>query len=53
MGVSARPLKVAELSFLLENRLPRGPVPPSGSSHCHNKFSQSHTLYTADYVICP
>uniref|UniRef100_A0A2C9UGF2 Uncharacterized protein n=1 Tax=Manihot esculenta TaxID=3983 RepID=A0A2C9UGF2_MANES len=48
----ARPLKVAELGFLLDNRLPRGPVPPSGPSPCHNKFSQSHTD-TTDYIICP
>ncbi|KAH7841355.1 hypothetical protein Vadar_028720 [Vaccinium darrowii] len=41
---------------MLENRLPRGPVPPSAPSLCHHKldpYQQSQLSYTADYVICP
>ncbi|KAI3410260.1 uncharacterized protein J3R85_018864 [Psidium guajava] len=37
--------------YLWESRLPRGPVPPSGPSKCHNKLSP--LTFTADYVHCP
>lgn len=40
---------------LLQNQLPRGPVPPSGPSVCHNRlhsdFRKFH--FPQDYVICP
>ncbi|KAG5532211.1 hypothetical protein RHGRI_026738 [Rhododendron griersonianum] len=41
---------------MFENRLPRGPVPPSDPSPCHNKlgpYQQSQLSYTSDFVICP
>lgn len=43
-------------SHLLQNQLPRGPVPPSGPSPCHNKFDpfkQNKVSFHLDYVICP
>ncbi|KDP38044.1 hypothetical protein JCGZ_04687 [Jatropha curcas] len=49
IGASSRPIKGLEFSYLFENRFPRGPVPPSGPSPCHNKF----ILNTSDYVMCP
>ncbi|EEF36351.1 conserved hypothetical protein [Ricinus communis] len=54
-GGCARPIKsvAAEYAYLFENQLPRGPVPPSGPSKCHNKYSQIHGLDTMDYIICP
>ncbi|CAL1358498.1 unnamed protein product [Linum trigynum] len=47
--------------LLLESRLPRGLVPPSGPSPCHNKLGpyqlhrqeRSSTVHTDDYIICP
>ncbi|PON98184.1 Transmembrane protein [Trema orientale] len=41
---------------LMESMLPRGPVPPSGPSPCHNKLSPlSHTQlsFPDDYIGCP
>lgn len=32
--------------------LPRGPVPPSGPSPCHNMFGQDHRLARPDDTIC-
>lgn len=40
-----------ELKNLLRSQLPRGPVPPSGPSPCHNK--KSFNITTDDYVSCP
>ncbi|KAJ7943018.1 Transmembrane protein [Quillaja saponaria] len=40
----------------LDSQLPRGPVPPSGPSPCHNKISSFHNKefsFTYDYVMCP
>ncbi|XVF85345.1 hypothetical protein PTKIN_Ptkin17bG0110200 [Pterospermum kingtungense] len=37
-------------------QLPRGPVPPSGPSPCHNKldpYTQSQFSFSNDYVMCP
>ncbi|KAK8582967.1 hypothetical protein V6N13_069733 [Hibiscus sabdariffa] len=36
---------------LFSSQLPRGPVPPSGPSFCHNKYTQ--LSYGNDYVSCP
>ncbi|XAR52499.1 hypothetical protein NMG60_11020617 [Bertholletia excelsa] len=40
---------------MFKSRLPRGPVPPSGPSPCHNRLSpyrQSQLSYTQE-DICP
>ncbi|KAI4313800.1 hypothetical protein L6164_026751 [Bauhinia variegata] len=44
----------------LESQLPKGPVPPSGPSLCHNKLSPykyehkgSSASFPDDYIICP
>lgn len=31
-------MKIRDMETLLKTRLPRGPVPPSGPSPCHNKL---------------
>jgi hypothetical protein len=39
-----------------EGQLPRGPVPPSGPSPCHNKLgplNYSDSSLPNDYIICP
>ncbi|KAI3714356.1 hypothetical protein L1987_72954 [Smallanthus sonchifolius] len=41
---------------LLRNRLPRGPVPPSGPSLCHNAldlYRQSEFASSQDQSYCP
>ncbi|OMO88080.1 hypothetical protein COLO4_20476 [Corchorus olitorius] len=41
---------------MFEPQLPRGPVPPSGPSPCHNKlgpYSHREFWYPDDYVNCP
>lgn len=41
---------------LLKHRLPRGPVPPSGPSLCHNAldpYKQSEIASTEDQSYCP
>nr|QRG29088.1 IDL3 [Rosa x burboniana] len=58
VGSCSRPLKnlkEMEIKSLMEAKLPRGPVPPSGPSRCHNKLSPTKNtqLFTQDYVICP
>uniref|UniRef100_A0A2P2IYZ1 Uncharacterized protein n=1 Tax=Rhizophora mucronata TaxID=61149 RepID=A0A2P2IYZ1_RHIMU len=56
VGRCSRPMKGASFDYLLENRLPRGPVPPSGPSHCHNKlgpYKHSQLSYVNDYAVCP
>ncbi|KAL1553646.1 hypothetical protein AAHA92_14296 [Salvia divinorum] len=41
-GESTRLVKSSSVfNNLLGNRLPRGPVPPSGPSFCHNKMDPS------------
>ncbi|KAJ7954216.1 Transmembrane protein [Quillaja saponaria] len=40
----------------LDSQLPRGPVPPSGPSLCHNKlspFDRKELSFTNDYSMCP
>lgn len=54
-GESTRLVKNDVFNNLLENRLPRGPVPPSGPSFCHNKIDPSSyngAKFQQD-VICP
>ncbi|KAL6295174.1 hypothetical protein ACE6H2_003316 [Prunus campanulata] len=56
MGNCSRVLKEVEFKRSIQGMLPRGPVPPSGPSPCHNKLSPNrHTeqSYQEDYVICP
>ncbi|KAG6715245.1 hypothetical protein I3842_05G241300 [Carya illinoinensis] len=39
-----------------QSQLPRGPVPPSGPSPCHNKlspFKHTDSSFPNDYIICP
>ncbi|KAK8522617.1 hypothetical protein V6N13_115575 [Hibiscus sabdariffa] len=41
---------------LFSSQLPRGPVPPSGASFCHNKlqpYKYTQFSYENDYVNCP
>lgn len=40
---------------LLLNQLPRGPVPPSGPSLCHNKLDPNFRKinFSQDYILCP
>lgn len=48
-----------KLKSLFETQLPRGPVPPSGPSTCHNSFypfNQNDSLSSPpppDSVLCP
>lgn len=56
MGDCIRELKEWDFKSTFEGQLPRGPVPPSGPSPCHNKLSpynQSEFSLPNDYVICP
>lgn len=53
---SIRVMKEKDYQSLLQNQLPRGPVPPSDPSPCHNKldpFNQSDFSFHQDYIICP
>ncbi|KAK4371155.1 hypothetical protein RND71_010630 [Anisodus tanguticus] len=53
---SIRDIEVKNYQSLLQNQLPRGLVPPSGPSPCHNKldpFNQSKFSFHLDYVMCP
>ncbi|KAK4772663.1 hypothetical protein SAY86_014438 [Trapa natans] len=38
---------------LFKSQLPRGPVPPSGSSPCHNYDKLFNFTTTNDYISCP
>ncbi|KAK4376356.1 hypothetical protein RND71_002652 [Anisodus tanguticus] len=42
---------------LLQNQLPRGPVPPSDPSPCHNRLDPTFRKYKFSfpqhYIICP
>lgn len=59
VGSCSRPLKnlkEMEVKRLTGAKLPRGPVPPSGPSVCHNKLSPTKNtqfFHTDDYIICP
>ncbi|KAH6765328.1 hypothetical protein C2S51_016577 [Perilla frutescens var. frutescens] len=55
MGESSRVMKSSRVfENLLENRLPRGPVPPSGPSRCHNKLDPSaYEVATQEDSVCP
>ncbi|KAJ6312659.1 hypothetical protein OIU77_014222 [Salix suchowensis] len=55
-GRCTRPIKDPNFYHMLDNLLPRGPVPPSGPSPCHHSldpYSQSESSHAEDYVICP
>ncbi|KAK7845385.1 hypothetical protein CFP56_009428 [Quercus suber] len=52
MGDCIRELKEWDFKSTFEGQLPRGPVPPSGPSPCHNKLSpynQSEYSLPNDY----
>ncbi|KAL8549603.1 hypothetical protein ACS0TY_008447 [Phlomoides rotata] len=56
-GESTRLMKNRVMATLLKTRLPRGPVPPSGPSPCHNKMdpfkeSKFHGFHWND-INCP
>lgn len=56
MGESRRlTMKSRAFESLLQNRLPRGPVPPSAPSFCHNKLDPSTYVDTKfqQQVVCP
>ncbi|CAN4121698.1 unnamed protein product [Withania somnifera] len=40
---------------VLQNQLPRGLVPPSGPSPCHNKLAPDFRIFnfSKDYIVCP
>ncbi|KAE8710276.1 Detected protein of unknown function [Hibiscus syriacus] len=45
-----------DLKQLFSSQLPRGQVPPSGPSFCHNKlgpYKYTQFSYGSDYVNCP
>lgn len=56
-GEGSRILKVRVMESLLLNRLPRGPVPPSGPSPCHNKYEpldeNKFYNYPGSQIVCP
>lgn len=56
-GESTRMMKGRVMETLLKNRLPRGPVPPSGPSRCHNKldpFNERKFYYLPrNDITCP
>ncbi|WRX16571.1 hypothetical protein QQP08_009058 [Theobroma cacao] len=58
MGGCIRPINKGTKSFghLFDTQLPRGPVPPSGPSPCHNKldpYDYRKVSYSNGYIICP
>jgi hypothetical protein len=48
---------IRDFKSLFENQLPKGPVPPSAPSECHNKlnpFRDNKVSFPDDYYIrCP
>lgn len=52
-------MKVKDLGFYssIQGQLPRGPVPPSDPSPCHNRVKLQHetedTYGHAHFIICP
>ncbi|XVE74715.1 hypothetical protein DITRI_Ditri12bG0039700 [Diplodiscus trichospermus] len=58
IGGCIRPINKGTKNFghLFNTQLPRGPVPPSGPSPCHDKldpYSHQRFSYPHHYVICP
>lgn len=60
LGFSSRSECMRDLrdfKSLFESQLPKGPVPPSGPSQCHNKLSpykyNKASLPDDYYTICP
>lgn len=57
-GEATRVMRDKVFDLLLENQLPRGPVPPSSASLCHNKldpFSHDINKFSGvdDDILCP
>ncbi|KAJ6982026.1 hypothetical protein NC653_025203 [Populus alba x Populus x berolinensis] len=55
-GRCTRSIRDAGYYYMLDNRLARGPVPPSGPSPCHHSldpYSRSESSDADDYVMCP
>ncbi|XAR72259.1 hypothetical protein NMG60_11018840 [Bertholletia excelsa] len=55
-GWCGRAMKGDDFKKLFEDKLPRGPVPPSGPSVCHNKldpYRQSQFSFSQASAICP
>ncbi|WOH07644.1 hypothetical protein DCAR_0727077 [Daucus carota subsp. sativus] len=56
---TGRSMRVKEMGFYntIQNELPRGPVPPSDPSPCHNRVKLMHegedTYGQGHFVICP
>ncbi|KAE8022834.1 hypothetical protein FH972_008603 [Carpinus fangiana] len=51
-----RAMSKRNFKSMFEGQLPRGLVPPSGPSPCHNKlspFNYSEFSFPNDYIICP
>lgn len=57
LGIVSRVECVRDFKSLFESQLPKGPVPPSGPSLCHNKlgpFKDNKVSFPDDYYIgCP
>ncbi|GMJ13320.1 hypothetical protein like AT2G01379 [Hibiscus trionum] len=58
VGGCVRPISkgTTSLGHLYNTQLPRGPVPPSGPSPCHEKlgpYNQRQISYPDDFIICP
>ncbi|KAK8655631.1 hypothetical protein V6N13_108205 [Hibiscus sabdariffa] len=58
VGGCVRPISKGTTSFghLFNTQLPRGPVPPSGPSPCHEKlgpYNQRQFSYSHDFIMCP
>lgn len=59
MSTSGGAMKVKDLGFYstIQGRLPRGPVPPSDPSPCHNRVELKHesedTYGHFHFIICP
>ncbi|EXC06049.1 hypothetical protein L484_009960 [Morus notabilis] len=55
LGASCgRAMRDRDYNSLMEGMLPRGPVPPSGPSLCHNRLTPFRQKQLEDYyIICP
>lgn len=59
MAAMGQAMKVKEIGFYssIQNELPRGPVPPSDPSPCHNRVKLLHegddTYGHGHFIICP
>ncbi|KAK4430294.1 hypothetical protein Salat_1330100 [Sesamum alatum] len=59
VGESTRTMKSRVYASLIEQRLPRGPVPPSAPSFCHNRLNPLSESNLFNFppphhdIICP